>query len=1259
MTILPLVDDAFLASHCHREFEAFCDSPEEQALLDRLRAWNAREVLKETSSEAAFIQRFFVETWGYVDQGSDGGGAYTCRPQFEVERAGQTGGQGAADLALGHFGPGGDGVPQVLCEFKGINSGLDARQNRKGNTRSPVDQAFDYLQEAHASRDRDALVSPSWTVVTDMREFRLYSRLKGKSVFQRFVLTDANDPRSPSLLGDSPDARFRRFVFQRMFQPDMLLAERGESALGDLLREQVTREKVIEKRFYLEYRAYRETVYQAIREANPDYTGTRGKLVRLTQRFLDRCIFILFCEDMGHTLRYPPELLRDLLIEESNSKYYNPDDSACWDHMKRLFRAMRDGGDFGDHPIDRFNGGLFETDPELEGLHIPTRIFCARHQGARGDKSLAEHPETLLYFSATYNFGHRDGSGERVINLYTLGRIFEQSITELEIMEAEADERVSINKLSKRKTDGVYYTPEWVTHYIVENTVGTRMADIKTELGYPDLPPLDETAIAEYRAFQTDKRRSAKTAGQHRDFLAAYRRRLETLRVVDPACGSGAFLIQALNRLVEEYRWITAEQERLEGHADLFDQDEIIRSILSHNIYGVDINPESVEITKLALWLHTAAPGKPLCALDRNIQCGNSLVAPDFYDKQQTDLFDENERERVNVFDWIAAFPNVFSHGGFDCVIGNPPYIKLQHFRKAQAEVADYLAARYRSADSGNWDMYLPFIEKGVDLLHLNGRMGYIAPNVWMVNDYGKSLRTLVKEKGALDRWLDFKSYQVFDEAITYTSLQFFRGKPSPEIKCAFAPDGNIAGVEWDEADTIAYSELPDEESWHLVSTEERELLEQITKAGKPLQDVCMGIIVGIQTSADNIFHMEQINQTTFKTKGGDEVRIETELMKPIVSGVDVKKFQTPKQSTFLLFPYSSKNGKVCIIPAEEMEASYPFAWQYLKQHENSLRMREKGKMDNDSKWWGYVYLKNMDKQEKQKLLVPRLVQNLFCAIDEEGECYLDNVDVGGILPNNPADLPYLAAILNSAPANFYWRLTSKPFQNDYRSANKQFIAPIPIPDATPEQRKYIGDRARELQDLHTRRRDLIDKLDSRLNSDQTEDLGPKPGPDWIWAKVGSKTSFLKHPDLPKNLNKTQIKAWSKARHEEALAERLDTLDVLLQPGVPLRIDNTDDEITLHINDRPALTLYDKPDTPFLAAQWRHTLRDKNVTEAYNGKKLLNDLLKLKTTKDDTLKTRILALDHEITDLDQVMADKEREMNEIVSGLYGVDSHQF
>lgn len=165
----------------------------------------------------------------------------------------------------------------------------------------------------------------------------------------------------------------------------------------------------------------------------------------------------------------------------------------------------------------------------------------------------------------------------------------------------------------------------------------------------------------------------------------------------------------------------------------------------------------------------------------------------------------------------------------------------------------------------------------------------------------------------------------------------------------------------------------------------------------------------------------------------------------------------------------------------------------------------------------------------------------------------------------------------------------------------------------------------------------------------------PKSGPDWIWAAVGTKTSFQDHPEQPKGLNKTQTKAWSKAKHEERLTEQLDTLDVLLQPGANLKVENTQDKIILHINDRPTITLYDKPDTPFIAAQWRHTLRPRNVTEAYNGKKLLNDLLNLKQTQDQGLKTKILQLDQQITGLDQTIEEKEREMNGIVAGLYGVE----
>ena len=1260
MPALPLFEETFLRAQWSAEFDAFESSPESAALLARLRAWANRDLLNERASETAFIQRFFSETWGYHLQGHETP-TYTCRPQYELSGAGQSGGMGFADLALGHFG--GDGVPQVLCEFKDIRSGLDAKQARKGNTRSPVEQCFDYLQSAWQGRDRDALTEPFFALVTDMNEFRLYARRLGRGQFQRFVISGPASATEPSLLGDTPAAAFRRFVFWKIFQPSMLLADRGAPLLDRLLRDQVVREKTIEKDFYREYHDYREFVYRSLVEANPDFTGTRGQLVRLTQRFLDRCIFILFCEDMGRVLRYPPALLRDILSEKSQSRFYDPEGSGPWDEMRALFRAMRDGGNFGSHAIDKFNGGLFELDPALDSLHIPAKVFCAPGQATH----LLDHKRTLLYFSAAYNFGLSSAAGERAISLYTLGRIFEQSITELEIMEAEADGRVSINKLSKRKTDGVYYTPEWVVSMIVEQTLGLRLDDIKEELGFGRLPPLDEAVVAEYRAFLNDKRRAAPNAGAWIAFFEKYRARLGQLRIVDPACGSGAFLIQALNRLVEEYRWLVAEEERITGGRRLFDQDSVIRSILSDNIYGVDINQESVEITKLALWLHTAAPGKPLCSLDQNIRCGNSLVGPDFadfYAARHETLFaqvDENERERINAFDWHAAFPGVFSHGGFDCVIGNPPYIKLQHFRRAQADTAAYLCEAnhpdgtpvYASTRSGNFDMYLPFIEKGIRILKPEGRMGYIAPNVWMVNEYGKPLRQLIRRTRSLDRWLDFKSHQIFDEAITYTSLQFFRGSAVPALTCAFAPDGNAAAIQWENADRIPYEELPEETAWNLAPKAEMELIGKLRQRSRPLgnSDWTQQIFQGLITSADPIYQLKKVSSGIYQTKRGDNVRLEDEIMKPLVSGPEAKRYLTPITDTYILFPYTLDSERPRLLSGDEMSRRFPLAWSYLCANQVDLRKRENNSFDDDA-WYRFGRNQSIDKQEHPKLIVAQTVPSLRICNDNQGQFYLNNVRVNGILTPSADVAWYLLGILNAPVCDFVFRRTAKDKEGGYYEANKQFIAPLPIPDASPEQRAEVGARARELQELHTLRRDTIAKLDQRLHSAQTSPVSPAPKEEWLWPAIGTAATWKRSPAAPAGLSARELTAWAKQQHAAALQERHDTLNALLQPGATLTVTNTEDELALHIAGREALRLYDKPGTPFLAAQWRHALRDLNVTEAFNASRLIKNLLTLRTTTEEPLRQRILALDEEITALDQTIATKESELNAIIYSRY-------
>jgi type I restriction-modification system DNA methylase subunit len=375
--------------------------------------------------------------------------------------------------------------------------------------------------------------------------------------------------------------------------------------------------------------------------------------------------------------------------------------------------------------LNAFNGGLFQRNETLHSLRVPNDVFCESSQGDT-EANLRSIPNNLLYLSAAYNFAAKS-DGSKSLGLYTLGRIFEQSITELEIRAAEVDGRPSIGTVTKRKRDGVYYTPEWVVATIVDETLGRRLDELKVESGW--LASMNQRAEVEA--------------------IGRYLERVKQLTVLDPACGSGAFLITALGRLVQEIE---------AGHARLLElgrpfkiaEQELVRDILARNLYGVDINGASVEIAQLALWLHTARPDAPLSMLEGAIRCGNSLVDDNFYLQQDLLQYTEEERERVNTFNWQQAFHDVMNAGGFDVVVGNTPYVKLQNFRRVHPDVAEYLRegrqgrSYYESTQTGNFDIYLAFIERAISLLNEDGRMGFIAPSMWTKNEYGAGLRRLV-----------------------------------------------------------------------------------------------------------------------------------------------------------------------------------------------------------------------------------------------------------------------------------------------------------------------------------------------------------------------------------------------------------------------------------------------------------------------------------------------------------------------------------
>lgn len=1130
------VSRAFLRSALGTEYLAWSDE-QDAALRARLLNWSGRKKLKETSAEGAFLQAFFVDTWGYEDAGRVEGAAFSLYPKLRIDGAGAGGGAGEADAALGWFGTEPHPVPQVLCEFKDIKSALDAPQARKGNTRSPVKQCQDYIRGARKGLFGNEPVQPWWGLVTDMNEIRLYWWDRMPEQYLRFVIQrDETLFDRGSLTDDTAEARFDRFLLQYLLHRDRLLSHAGKPQLLRLIERQWVQERNLEGRFYDDYSAVRTRLFNALTVHNRDYPGTQTQLLRLTQKLLDRFIFAFYCEDMGQRMAFPPQLIRDRLKSRSVEIDYEPEGEEFWTFFKRLFRLMNTGGEMGRLQVPHINGGLFEADPEIEALSLPNHVFADAGQGAN-DASLDRRRDTLLYLCARYNYAAH-GDARESLSLYTLGRIFERSITELELKEGELEQRDTAASLSERKKNGVYYTPEWAVNLLVKLTMDPWLDTARAEAGLPTPEDATPPTVAALRAYEA---------------------RLRTIRIVDPACGSGAFLISAFRRLLDERLALArqiAELEAGERIASAVLEGELIAEILSNSIYGVDLNPSSVEIAKLALWLHSARADRPLSSLNHTLRCGNSLVGPDFWTGGRPD--DPALRERVSAFDWAAAYPELGlgAGGGFDIVLGNPPYVKRQHMEIAAPEVAAYLmdergADTYRSARTANFDLYLPFFEKGLRLLGPGGRMGYIAPALWPINQYGEGLRGIVRAGRSLERWVDFKSHQVFEDVTTYTALQVFAKTPTNAVSIALAPEGEgqASDVDWtDPGLAVPWDGFDDRAEWLMATGSDRAVIERLAATSLRLDDsrLTSAIFQGLVTSADPIFHLKRRAENSYicSPKKGDPylVQLEDAILHPLVSGKEAKRYEQPETDTYILFPYEpDQAGNAKLITAEELADRFPDAWRYLKSWETQLRGREKGKMDREKDWWGYVYPKSLGRHAAAKLIVPRLVAHLKAFSDSSGSFYLDNADVGGVAVSPRADPDYVLGCLNGPVADYVFRAIAKPFRGDYRSANKQFIAPLPIPDAPEEDRARVAERARALQTGWTRRRDLLAACEARLGVLARARKDER----WLWPDLRAAKDL--EPEAPRALRAAvDRRKWAREQLEEAIALRTEALQARL-----------------------------------------------------------------------------------------------------------------
>ncbi len=368
--------------------------------------------------------------------------------------------------------------------------------------------------------------------------------------------------------------------------------------------------------------------------------------------------------------------------------------------------------------------------------------------------------------------------------------------------------------------------------------------------------------------------------------------------------------------------------------------------------------------------------------------------------------------------------------------------------------------------------------------------------------------------------------------------------------------------------------------------------------------------------------------------------------MKPLVSGPEAKRYEEPETDTFLLFPYErDARGVMRLIQAADMERRFPRAWAHLRRWERDLRKRESDAFD-DEVWYRFGRNQSIEKQDIAKLIVPRLVQHIKCSFDQHGQFCLDNVDVGGILPSNRTEPNYIMAALNAPVCDYVFRVISKPFQNDYRSANKQFIAPLPIPNSPPEARVEIAGRARRLQERWTHRRHLVREAIERLSV-----LARARHPArWLWPDLPTL------PDLaaqaPSGLRvETDRRRWADERLDEMEAARLEALQAALDGGGRREARFERGELRLYFNGAVVLhKIYlDETAGPLAEAYWRWLLLSAPSREA---KQFAADLRRppapVATPAAAQFIERVAALAIEV----DALAAEERALNERLYDLY-------
>ena len=643
---------------------------------------------KEEEFQGEFLYDIFTTVLRAVNK-SDGKNEWNLERETKTKLDGQK-----ADGVLGFFDADGKKDVRAVIELKGAKVSLDVRQKRTGDTRTPVEQAFNYAPKYGKNCQ--------WVIVSNYKEIRLY-RSNDMTEYQVFFLEKLKD-----------DLEFKKFIYILSFYA-LVGTEKKKAKTIELSEEYQKNQAEIEKKFYNEYKAIRLYIFENMRKNNP--AVNENTIIEKVQKLLDRFLFICFCEDKG---LLPNEIFYKTLEKGKN-----------FGDVFEVFKMLCNWINLGNprENISHFNGGLFKNDDVLESLYVDNEVFEEM-------KKISE-----------YDF-------DSELNENILGHIFEQSISDIEDLKKELNGEEFDKKKGKRKKDGIFYTPKYITKYIVENSIKNWLDDKRKELGEDKLPELSEADFEiKYSSKKSDERIYSKNYKKHIEFWTKYREAVKNIKIVDPACGSGAFLITAFEYLLNYNNYLDDKIFDLTGTKDLF--SDTTKEILQNNIFGVDLNKESVEITKLSLWLKTANKNKTLATLENNIKCGNSLI-------------DNIEIVGELAFNWEKEFPQVFKNGGFDVVIGNPPYgVNFDDKTKKYLSKFDNLVPDY--------EIYIYFISLYKKILKRNGYLSYIFPNTFLSTLFGKKYRENLLKEVSVKEIVDLSNDNTFADANVRTIIFSFK----------------------------------------------------------------------------------------------------------------------------------------------------------------------------------------------------------------------------------------------------------------------------------------------------------------------------------------------------------------------------------------------------------------------------------------------------------------------------------------------------